>query len=47
MSQTAAVVANLAVAAALLAVAAYLIRWAAPGEPGRVHHAQEDQEPTA
>ncbi|MEU9306936.1 hypothetical protein [Streptomyces sp. NPDC048256] len=46
MTQTGAIVANLAVAAVLLAAAAYLIRWATAGEPGRAHHDQEDQEPT-
>ncbi|MFI6371030.1 hypothetical protein [Streptomyces sp. NPDC050546] len=46
MSQTAAVVANLAVAAVLLAAGSRLIAWALSGEPGRAHHAQEDQEPT-
>ncbi|MFF4706656.1 hypothetical protein [Streptomyces sp. NPDC001297] len=47
MSQAAATVANLAVAAVLLAPSARLIVWALSSEPGRVHHNDDQEHPPA
>ncbi|MEV0559435.1 hypothetical protein AB0I27_39065 [Streptomyces sp. NPDC050597] len=44
MTPAAAVVANLAAAAVLLAVGIRLIVWGLSGEPGRVHHTQHDDQ---
>ncbi|MEU0454037.1 hypothetical protein ABZ322_13640 [Streptomyces sp. NPDC006129] len=44
MTPAVAVAANLAVAVVLVAAAARLIVWALSGEPGRVHHDQQDGE---
>lgn len=43
MTTAQAVAANLAVAVTLLAVGVRLVVWALSGEPGRVHH--QDQDP--
>ncbi|WP_275449067.1 hypothetical protein [Streptomyces sp. OfavH-34-F] len=37
-------IAHVAVLAALLAAAVRLIAWALSGEPGRIHHGQDDAE---
>ncbi|MDX2986334.1 hypothetical protein [Streptomyces caniscabiei] len=44
MTPAAAVVANLAVAAVLLAVGIRLIVWGLSGEPDRVHHPHNDDQ---